>query len=214
MNAKRLLVLGSALLLIAAQPVRAITLNFANLVGANVSFSGGAFSFAGTNGYQFSITGVSGGAGDSSGFEGFVTPGGPFTIGAITVNGSLQSAPVTGSGTLHITDLAATDLTGSIQWVDIETYGVGGVINLNGVLNLTGITYGGSSSDLSTLASFGAASDVVNFQFVPSKTLTDLVNIGGTASYNGSIYAVPEPGTVTLVGTAIVGLLAFRRRRK
>jgi hypothetical protein len=210
-NAKKLLALGSALILIGAQQATAITLNFSNLAGTEVNFSGGAFSFTSTNGYQFEITSVNGGVGDSVSDKGYVTPGGPFTIGTITTIGGLQSAPVTGSGTLHITDNAAIDLTGTIQWVDISTIGVGGILNLAGVLNLTSIAYDGANSDLSALAAAGVASDVVTFQFVPSKTLTELKNTGGQTSYSGGI-TIPEPGTVMLVCLGAAALMMFRRR--
>jgi hypothetical protein len=190
-----------------------LTLNFANLDHTAVNFAGGSFSFSSTNGYQFSITTVNNGVGDSVGLDGYVTPGGPFTIGAITISGPIQSAPVTGTGTLHITDNQATDLTGTIQWLDITTLGVGGVLDLNGTVNLTGLTYSGTNNDLSALAAAGAASDVITFQFTPAKTLTQLKNDGGSTSYSGTI-VVPEPGTVTLVGMGLLGLLAFCHRRK
>ncbi len=200
--------------LIGAQPGWALTLDFSNLVGTEVVFSGSAFSFTSTNGYQFAITGVSGGVGDSIGNLGYVTPSGPFTIGTITTIGSIQTAPVTGTGTLHITDSAATDLTGTITWLDVTTYGIGGIINLNGQLNLTGIAYGGTGSDLGALAAAGAASDVVTFQFLPALTLTQLATTGGETSYSGSILAIPEPGSVILVLVGLAGLLAFGRPRR
>jgi hypothetical protein len=192
---------------------KAITLNFDNLVGTTVNFSGGTFTFSSTNGYQFAITSVTGGVGDSTGLKGFVTPGGPFTIGTVTVSGPIQSAPVTGTATLHITDALSTDLTGSIQWIDITTIGVGGIIDLTGTVNLTGITYPGANSDLGALAAAGSASDVVTFQFNPAQTLTQLKSTGGQTSYSGSIFAVPEPGTWVLVAMG-TGLGVFLRGRR
>jgi hypothetical protein len=201
--------------LIVVQPAMAITLNFQNLNGTVVSFAGDStFSFTSTNGYQFSISSVTGGVGDSVGLNGFVAPGGPFTIGTITTSGSIQSAPVTGTGTLHITDALATDLTGTIEWVDITTIGVGGIVNLSGTLNLTSINYPGANSDLGALAAAGSASDVVTFQFVPAQTLTQLANTGGQTSYSGTIVSIPEPASVTLVVVGLMGLLAFCHRRK
>jgi len=208
---------GLALLvscLFISHQTRAITLDFSNLDHTDVIFAGGAFSFSSTNGYQFSITDVQGGVGDSIGLDGYVSPGGPFTIGAITISGPIQSAPVTGSGTLFITDAQNTNLTGTITWLNITTLGVGGILDLQGQVNLTSITYPGINSDLGALAAAGSASDVVTFQFTPAETLTQLKTGGGQTSYSGSITAVPEPGAATLVGMGLMGLLAFCHRRK
>ena len=203
-----------ALLLSLSFQAKAITLNFQSLDGTVVNFAGNStFNFTSTNGYQFSISSVVGGAGTSVGFNGYVTPGGPFIIGAITTNAGLQSAPVTGSSTLHITDNAATDLTGTINWISIGTVNVLGVLDLSGQVNLTGIAYSGGNSDLGALAAAGSADDVVTFQFVPAKDLTTLANTGGFASYSGSITAVPEPGAWVLVAMG-TGLGVFLRGRR
>jgi hypothetical protein len=195
-------------------PAKAITLNFQGLDGTVINFAtNSTFNFTSIGGYQFSISSVLGGVGDSEGLDGFLSPGGPFTIGAITVAGGLQSAPVTGTSTLHITDNATLDLTGTINWVNIATISVAGVLNLNGQVNLTAITYSGTNSDLQALAAAGAGEDVVTFQFVPPQTLTQLTTTGGQTSYSGSISAVPEPGTWMLVAMG-TGLGVFLRGRK
>ncbi len=203
-----------ALLVSLSYQARAITLDFQGLDGTVISFAtNSTFSFTSTNGYQFSISSVLGGLGDSVGLNGYLAPGGPFTIGSITTNAGLQSAPVTGTSILHITDNVATDLTGTINWISIGTVNVLGVLNLSGQVNLTGITYGGTNSDLSTLAAAGSASDIVTFQFVPAKDLTQLSTTGGQTSYSGSITSVPEPGTWVLVAMG-TGLGVFLRGRK
>jgi len=174
--------------LIAIPRAKAITLDFSNLVGTEVDFSGGV--------------------GDSINDKGYLTPGSPFAIATNATLGGVESAPVTGSATLHITDNAVTDLTGLIPWVGIEALGAGGTINLMGTLNLTGITYGGAGGDLSALVAAGNASDVVTFQFMTAETLTDLKPIGGETSHSGTILAVPEPGPFVLVIAGLAGLLA------
>ena len=196
---------------------KAITLNFQGLDGTVINFStNSTFNFTSTNGYQFSISSVLGGVGDSVGLNGFVSPGGPFIIGPITIAGGLQSASVTGAGTLHITDAQATDLTGTVNWISIATISVAGVLDLSGQVNLTGITYGGTNSDLRALANAGSGSDVVTFQFVPPQTLTQLTTTGAQTSYSGSINAVPEPGTWILVamGTGVGVFLRGRRQAR
>jgi hypothetical protein len=207
-------VLAVVALLSLSFSAKAITLNFQGLDGTVINFAtNSTFGFTSTNGYQFSISSVLGGVGSSVGLNGFLSPGGPFLIGPITITGGLQSAPVTGTSTLHITDHATLDLTGTINWVNIATISVAGVLNLNGQVNLTAITYTGTNSDLVALAAAGAGEDVVTFQFVPPQTLTQLTTTGGQTSYSGSITSVPEPGTWVLVALG-TGLGVFLRGRR
>jgi hypothetical protein len=194
---------------------KAITLDFQSLDGTVVNFAGNStFNFTSTNGYQFSISSVIGGVGDSVGLNGYVAPGGPFTIGGITTNGGLQSASVTGTSTLHITDKGTNDLTGTITWISIGTVNVLGVLDLNGQVNLSNIAYPvGTNNDLGALAAAGSGEDVVTFQFVPAKDLTTLATVGGFTSYSGSITSVPEPNTMVLALAGIFTFLSIRRRK-
>jgi hypothetical protein len=213
-----------AFIIVVQQARASIVLDFANLVGTSVNFAGGSFSFSSNiNGYQFVITGVSGGVGDSVGLDGYVQPGGPFTIGTISGSDGFETAPVTGSGMLYITDAQSKNLMGTIQWVDITSIGggggSGGVLNLNGTINLTGLSYPGYNNDLGALSAANSAIDVVTFQFIPGETLAQLKATAGlSTSYSGNITAVPEPptmiaGALLLLPFAASTLRILRKRQ-
>lgn len=176
-----------------------IELDYATLPDAGISFAGGGFTFVGNGGgMQFEVDNVFYGAGDSIGFDGYISSSGPFAIGAISISGPVQTAPVTGTGTLHISD-GVHQLTGTIQWVDISTIGTSGVLNLNGVVNLTGISYAGTSLDLQSLAASGTASVDLTFQFIPGQTLSQLVASGGFTDFSGSIVGAQVLTTPPLI---------------
>jgi hypothetical protein len=140
--------------------------------------------------------------------------GGSFTIGAI----SSGVATVTGSGPLTITE-GANLFAGNVQWLQIRQTATSGNLNLSGVVNVTGITYGGSNQDLMELAAPGSASAVLSFSFAsPGYSLTQLAITPVTTSYNGDLHtsrSVPEGGATLLIVGGALGLcgLAARRRR-
>jgi formylglycine-generating enzyme required for sulfatase activity len=181
-----------------------ITLDYATVPDAGISFAaGGSFTFVGNaNGLQFQIDDVFDGFGDSLGFSGYFSSASPFTIGNITVYGPAQKAQVTGSGTLHITDGANDELMGTISWVDITTLGTSGVLNLNGRVNLTKITYAGASLDLQALVASGTAQVDLTFQFIPALTLTQLAATGGFSDYSGTIQGSPVVTNLPLITCA------------
>jgi len=211
-------VIGGGLLV--TQQLSAITLSFANVVNANVEFVGNGDNFFFNPGNaalnQFRIT-ASDGVGDSVTDMGRIN--GTFHIGAITINGGLQTAPVTGVGSVVIHDSGGFDLTASLQWNEIQTSGTAGSLNLTGLLNLSSITYHGAQSDLHNLAVPHVGTAVLSFTFIPARTLTQLTanNSDKKTSFSGTFNAnrVPDGGvTLMMLGAGIVGLAFAGRSRK
>jgi len=225
--------LGAAALSVSG--IQAITLDFVSIAGRNASnrgsirFEGASDTFSFVNvtapgpsqGFSFVISG-SDGAGDSFGDFGKID--GVFQIGAITVAGTKQTAPVTlksGPGTLTIKDAAGSLLKGQIDWVEIFTDGTAGGLNSGALINLTGITYNGLENDLLALGSKASAS--LQFGFNPAKSLTALTAntmvVGGKtvpnvqiSTFTGDLTATPDAGaTSVLLASAVLGLFAFRR---
>lgn len=219
-NSKLITVAAVTGLALSAASCDAIVLNFANLPGTEINFNDGGFAFTSNgNGDQFDIVSQMGGVGDSIGLDGYIAETGPFMIGSIssqnTIIGTIESASVSGAGVFNIVDGSSLNLTGTIQWNNITTFGAAGGLDLTGTVNLTGISYSGSNSDLLALASAGSATDIISFQFASEESLTQLAAANNLyTSYAGTIAAVPEPGTLTLLGAGLSGLFALRLRKR
>ena len=205
--------------LLAGAPLRAINLDFGSSPGAMLHFAGdGTFSFVDSStgiytGTDFVINLSSSGRTGSNSAVGLLGHlGGTFTIGAI----SSGVAPVTGSGPLSITD-GANLFAGTVQWLQIHQAATSGNLNLSGVVNVTGITYGGSNQDLMELAAPGSASAVLSFSFAsPGYSLTQLATTNVTTSYNGDLHtsrSVPDGGTTVLVLGGALGACGLLLRR-
>lgn len=195
------------------------SISIASVPHGFVDFSGASqFSFvnatSGVNaGYSFDVNGASASLpGDSIGDVGNMS--GTYTIGTITTTGPIQSAPVTGSGTLTIFD-GSVDLTGTLVWNNIATMGTGSTLNVSGELNLTSVTYSGVQVDLKTFAAAGALSDTVDFTFNPAETLTQLATTSSPlkTSFSGTITTVPDSAmTIELLGGAFLAIAGLRRK--
>lgn len=207
---------------LSSQQAHAIALDFSSDLGASMRFNGTGNTFMfddGPSGRDFMVTLVHDGFNDSLGLKGNIF--GDFTIGAITSDGSKQSAPVTSvGGVISIFD-GTTSLTGDIAWIDIYTEGNTGGLNAGGAINVTNFSYGGSNNDLTRLATLGMGSGLaaLSFQFVPAKSLTVVTTDGTTTttSYSGSISSssVPDGGsTLALLGGALFGAAGLRRKFK
>jgi hypothetical protein len=202
-----LLAAGLAVSVITSQA--ALSLSFSNQgLNTGIQFNGAASSFqlnpapGSLAAPQFKITSEVGGTA-AVGLLGWIN-GSPWTIGAITTVGTLQSAPVTGAATLFLNDglgaAPANNLTGNLSWLSIVTLESLGGINAALNLNVSGLSYTGLNPDLLALAAGGNGSLNLTFQFNPGQSLTQLTT--GTSqvgSYSGSLNGVtpvPEPGTM------------------
>jgi len=209
MNFRNLLASVAFLVLVLTANFSAQAFDYSSTVGSTIVFPGNAtFSFS-PGADNFIVT-----DGTASGLFGEIT--GTFTIGTITTNGTVSTAPVTGTGGFLVHDGAFT-LSASLVWINVSQNGTGGVLNLDGSVNLTGITYGGSNPDLMALAAAGSGLNALSFQFVPVVSLATLRNGPGpySTSFSGSV-AVPEPGTAALVvfGLGVLTAAMVRSRAK
>jgi hypothetical protein len=197
-------IVGLALAAVTSQA--ALTLNFSSTVSSTIQFNGAASTFQFNNspgsfgGNQWWITSEVGGTGSGLGLLGEVLNG-PFSYGAITTSGNEQTASVIGPlGGLVIHDGSGNDLTGTVDWMNVETFNsIGGLNSLLNV-NVTDLAYAGLNQDLLSLVALGGGTGSMNvsFQFNPGQTLTQLSTGAGPyeTSYSGSLSAVPEPTTI------------------
>ena len=220
MSRLRLIALLSLSIVFLAGAAFGLTLNFSNLENASLTFYGSNDSFIfqpeGTN--DFKITSVDGGMGETVGLGGSIS--GTFHIGTITQIGYVETAPVTGAGELKIIDKLGAALTADLEWINIMTvFGIGG-INSEGLANLSNFEYSGANPDL--LAFNGTGVIISSFQFASTngstKGLTYLTTDAreNSTSYSGSITPsapVPEPATLFLMGTGLIGFGAFIRKK-
>lgn len=201
-----------------------LNLNFSANAGTGLQFNGASDSFQFSSdgaGYQWHITSETGG-GSALNLNGAFSNG-PFHYGPITITGSgltmIQSAMVTGPlGGFIINDGSGHNLSGTVNFIDVETYATGssgGMNALNLTVNLTGVTYSGSNPDLLLFRAEQPGTLDLSFQFSPGQTLTQLSTGTGPylTSYSGSIAVVPEPSTLALAGLGGLLLLKLRRRK-
>jgi hypothetical protein len=216
---KYLTLVGSVCL--TAHTGTAISLDIVNVTGnslptsARLHFAGNStFTFddatTGANsGYDFIVNGSTG-AGDSFGMRGNIS--GIFTIGA--PSGSPESATVTSSAGAFLSIWDGTYLfKGAIDWVALTRDGTSGDLNMQGLVNLTGITYSGIVSDLLALKGSGDASTTIGFTFNPVKTITQLRTENIRTSYSGDLTSVPDGGaSLLLLGMAFASLGLVRSK--
>jgi len=152
---------------------------------------------------------------------------GTYNIGPITTSGSVEQAVVVaGAGATHqfsITDAGGKVFLADVNWINIRTTGVGGVINADGQINLSNVTYvGGTNADLLQLYNQSLPPNggiaTISFQLASSASLTTLTSgpTPTTTSYSGSVSSVPAPPSLVLLfmGGMAIGLGRLVRLRK
>jgi hypothetical protein len=227
---KALFVTMAGLAISAATCQAQLSFNFASTPGATIQFNGTASTFqfntSTLNGYagsQWSIGSEAGGVGSALGLFGLVNNS-PFAYGPIsqTIVGSftIQDATVTGPlGGLVINDGSGHDLTGNVNWVQVETVNYAGGINASLSVNVNSLAYSGANPDLLTMVANGPGSMDLTFQFSPGKMLSQLTSGTGsyTTSYSGSRSvptSVPEPASITFFLLGMGALVCSWRLRQ
>jgi hypothetical protein len=205
-----------------------LILDISSVPGSNVKFTGSgtgaSFTFNNNgSGHGFTVTSSSG-AGDSVGLFGTLGGTYSYTKASITTISTgpplVQMAPVlTSGGLLTITDASLHSLSGTIVGLNLTTTGSTGGVNANGSINLTGVSYTGTNTDLTQLkneASTGGGVVTLSFQFTSSKSLTDFTanHAVNKTSYSGSIASVPEPSSLALGCMGALGVIGCVLRRR
>jgi len=221
----------------------AIRLDFSSVVGGGITFdptdvtppSNGVGTFFFDHGI---LPGQTNSAFQITNHTGNTTPGigalgllgditGTYNVGPITMPSANteEAVIVDGAGATHlftITDAGGFVFSADVDWIKIRTTGVGGLINADGQVNLSNITYTGTNADLVQLkneASPNSGIATISFQLASDASLTTLFTTNTsptTTSFSGSVTSAPEPSQLALLSAGGVTLVLGRvvRRRK
>lgn len=202
------LVIATGILALGYSTSEAVSFDFSSVPLSKIVFDGaGNFKFApGAPKSNFQVD-----DGTAAGLFGSLD--GIFTIGAVTTVGPLSTAPVTGTGTFTIKD-GATPLTASITLDSLSQLGTGSILNVDGAVNVTGVSYAGTNPDLVALRDDATGSAAISFQFILAFSIDYMKTHKMGTSFSGSIASVPDIGaTAGLLGLGFAGLAAVRRRQ-
>jgi hypothetical protein len=202
---------------------RAVQFDISGVHGTQIVFTGAGnllaqVSFTGLG--QFQIDHVAGGTGSAAGYLGAIS--GVWTLGPpipLTVDPLLETARITGAGTLSIFD-GTDELTATLEWVEGRSRkAVQSVGKLGAPGNLTGVSYAGVDPDLLAYANALRTSAFLTYSFLPGQGFEDLV-LSGTriTTFSAKLVAatgnpVPDAAaTSALLGLGLLSLAALSCR--
>lgn len=200
--------IAAGVLSLGAVTNQAVSIDFSSFPNSKLLFDGaGNFRFgpvSPTPNFQVDT-------GSAAGFYGSI--GGTFAIGDITTVGPTSKAPITGNGTFTIFD-GATPLVASITLNELSQTGTGAVLNVDGAVNVTAISYAGTNPDLVALRDDTSGSAAISFQFVLVRSIEYMKTHRLSATFSGSVVSTPDVGvTASLLGLGIIGMAIGARRQ-
>jgi hypothetical protein len=201
-------------------------IDFVGFNGGTIEYAGGINPLIGTNILIDKVVGINtpsgtdpGGYAVTSGFLNFETG----DLASTETDASGTTYNFNGSGTFTITGGVAaagiSDTTNGLPTVLLSGSFVGAQVSPFGVINLFIST--GSDDKHPDLVSFFGLPSTSLFAFSATSHLNDMTVDGETGGFTATAHStdvsntvVPEPGSMMLFGSGLVGLSALVKRRK